>query len=133
MQMQNLPASPRVSGWDPSRGPGWSRVPPALRFGPRRLRASVGRRAGQRDTPSAAGQPPRSCQTSSSCLQKLCKHREIQVSCVDLSKQVHQRAQPDPGHKVSIFKHQFPPFLKRSSCKCSSPSLAAPRCPDYPG
>lgn len=109
--MQNLPASPHVSGWDPSGGAGWSQVLPALWHGPRRLRASVGGRAGQPDPPSAGGHHPSSCQSSPSCLQKLCKHQETQVSSTDLSTQAHQRTQPGPGHKELTFKHQFPSFF----------------------
>ena len=106
---------------------------PALQFGPRRLRASVGGRAGQREAPSAAGQPLHSCQTSPSYLQKLCKHQEIQMSWIDLSKEVHGHIQPDRGHKELTFKHQFPSFLKRKSCKRLPAPLAARCCPDCPG
>jgi len=76
---------------------------------------------------------PRSRPTSPSCLQKLGKHQESQVSCRDLSKRVLRCIQPDRGHKELIFQHKIPSCLKRNSCKClSAPPLLARCCLDYP-
>lgn len=53
--MRNLPASPRLSGWNPSRGPARSRVLAAL-FGSRGLRASV--RPARRSVSGRTAPPP---------------------------------------------------------------------------